>query len=63
MNSKLALEWLKASYSDIVVLEKIVSDDFITQMISFHTQQSVEKSLKALLVFNSQAHTLFLTEC
>ena len=55
MSSKLALEWMKASYSDILVLEKIVNDDFITHMTSFHSQQSVEKSLKALLVFNSQA--------
>jgi len=54
MNKKLALEWLKASYSDILVLEKIVSDDFITHMTSFHSQQSVEKSLKALLEYHSE---------
>ena len=54
MNRKLALEWLKSSYSDILVLEKIVNDDFITHMTSFHSQQSVEKSLKALLEYHSQ---------
>ncbi|MEA1981992.1 MAG: HEPN domain-containing protein [Campylobacterota bacterium] len=54
MNRKLALEWLKAAYSDILVLEKIISDDFITHMTSFHSQQSVEKSLKALLEYHSQ---------
>ncbi|MBL4785883.1 MAG: HEPN domain-containing protein [Cohaesibacteraceae bacterium] len=55
MNKKLGLEWLKASYSDILVLEKIVSEDFITHMTSFHSQQSVEKSFKALLEYHSQA--------
>lgn len=55
MNRKVALEWIKASYSDILVLEKIVSDDFITHMTSFHSQQSIEKSLKALLEYHSQS--------
>ena len=53
MKQKLALEWLKASHSDILVLEKIVNEDLITHMTSFHSQQSVEKSLKALLEFHS----------
>ncbi len=53
MKQELALEWLKASYSDILVLEKIVNDDLITHMTSFHSQQSVEKSLKALLEYHS----------
>lgn len=42
MKQELALEWLKASYSDILVLEKIVNDDLITHMTSFHSQQSIE---------------------
>lgn len=53
MKQELALEWLKASYSDMLVLEKIVNDDLITHMTSFHSQQSVEKSLKALLEYHS----------
>jgi len=54
MSNKLALEWLKASYSDIVVLEKIKDDEFISHMTSFHAQQSIEKALKALLEYNSE---------
>ena len=54
MKKVLAIEWMKASYSDIIVLKKISDDDFITQMTSFHSQQSIEKSLKALLEFHSK---------
>ncbi len=54
MKHELAVEWIKAAYADMIVLEKIVDDSFITQMTSFHSQQSVEKSLKALLEYNSQ---------
>ncbi len=54
MNPQLALAWLKASYGDILVLEKIKDDELITHMTSFHAQQSIEKSLKALLEYHSQ---------
>ncbi|ADN10051.1 HEPN domain-containing protein [Sulfurimonas autotrophica] len=54
MSSALALEWLKASYGDILVLEKIKDEELITHMTSFHAQQSIEKSLKALLEYNTQ---------
>jgi len=53
MKRNMALEWIKASYSDIVVLRKIVDDEFITHMTAFHSQQSVEKALKAILEFYS----------
>ncbi len=55
MNKKLSLEWLKAAYSDIAVLEKIVDDSFITQMTAFHAQQSIEKSLKAILEYHGNS--------
>ena len=54
MKRTLALEWLKASYGDIVVLQKIVDDEFVTHMTAFHSHQSVEKSLKAVLEFYSE---------
>ena len=53
MKQNMALEWLKASYSDLAVLRKIVDDEFVTHMTAFHSQQSVEKSLKAILEFNN----------
>lgn len=52
MKSNLALEWLKASYSDIVVLDSIVDNELITHMTAFHAQQSIEKSLKAILEYH-----------
>jgi HEPN domain-containing protein len=51
MKYNLALEWLKAAYSDLVVLNKIVDDDFVTHMTAFHSQQSIEKTLKAILEY------------
>ncbi len=54
MNQKIAVEWLKASYSDIVVLDKIFLDDFITHITAFHSQQSVEKSFKAILEYHER---------
>jgi HEPN domain-containing protein len=54
MKRNMALEWIKASYSDIVVLRKIADDEFITHMTAFHSQQSVEKALKAILEFHNK---------
>jgi len=53
MKQNMASEWLKASYGDLVVTRKIVDDEFVTHMTAFHSQQSVEKSLKAILEFNN----------
>lgn len=44
MRKNIAAEWLKASYTDLVVAEKILGDDFVTNVTAFHCQQSVEKS-------------------
>ena len=52
MNKKeLATAWLQASYSDLVVIKEIVHNDFLSHMVAFHSQQSIEKSFKALLEF------------
>ena len=32
MNQTLALDWLRAAYSDIVVIESIVANDVVTHM-------------------------------
>ena len=45
----MALAWLKASYSDLVVIEEIVHNDYLSHMVAFHSQQSIEKSFKAIL--------------
>ena len=43
-------EWIKAAYNDIVLLEEIKNNKHLTSILAFHSQQAIEKSLKALLV-------------
>ena len=45
-------EWLKAAYDDILVIEKIYSDELLSHMTAFHSQQCAEKSFKAILEEN-----------
>lgn len=54
MRKNIAVEWLKASYTDLVVAEKILGDDFVTNVTAFHCQQSVEKSFKGILAFYNE---------
>lgn len=49
MATELAKEWLKASLSDLMNIEAILDNDFLTHIIAFHAQQAVEKSLKAIM--------------
>jgi len=44
-----AKEWLKAAYSDLRSIEHILSDSFLTHVVAFHSQQAIEKSLKAIM--------------
>jgi len=46
---KIAEEWLKAATDDLSVVMKIISDDHLTHMVAFHSQQAIEKSLKAVM--------------
>jgi len=54
MATRLAKEWLKASLSDLMSIEAILSNDFLTHIVAFHAQQSVEKSLKAMIEDKNQ---------
>lgn len=49
MKENIAKDWLRSSYSDLVLIEEILGNDFLTHMIAFHAQQSIEKSFKALI--------------
>ena len=44
-----AKEWLKAAQDDLILLEDIKNNTHITNLIAFHSQQAIEKALKALL--------------
>lgn len=46
---RVAEEWLNAAKDDLLVIDRIRSDPLLTNMIAFHAQQCIEKSLKAIL--------------
>ena len=48
-NKKNAIEWLKAANDDLILLDDIIDNQHITNLIAFHSQQAVEKTLKAYL--------------
>ena len=46
---KISEEWLKIAKDDLRVADKIISDEALTHMVAFHSQQCIEKSLKAVM--------------
>jgi HEPN domain-containing protein len=46
---RISEEWLKAARDDLIVIEKIIDDEHLTHMVAFHSQQCIEKSLKAII--------------
>jgi HEPN domain-containing protein len=42
-------QWLHAAEDDLRVVARIASDEYLTHMVAFHTQQCIEKSLKAII--------------
>jgi HEPN domain-containing protein len=51
MNREMAIEWLKSAESDIETIEEIIENGNLTHIVAFHSQQCVEKSIKAILEF------------
>lgn len=47
-------EWLRLAYSDIMNCKEIINNSFLTNIIAFHAQQAVEKSLKAILSYQGE---------
>ncbi|MCD6374082.1 MAG: HEPN domain-containing protein, partial [Caldisericaceae bacterium] len=41
--------WLNLAREDLLVIQKIIDDPTLTNMVAFHAQQAIEKSLKAIL--------------
>ncbi len=54
MGNQLAKEWLKASNDDLSVIAKIIDDANLTHIVAFHSQQAIEKSLKAMIEFDNK---------
>ena len=51
---KIYLEWLRSAFLDLKNIEKIIDDEFLTHIVAFHSQQAVEKSIKALLEYQGK---------
>ncbi len=51
MNREMAKEWLKSAKSDLETIEEIIENSNLTHIVAFHSQQCVEKSIKAILEF------------
>jgi len=44
-----AKSWFESASSDLLVIEEIIENEFLTHMVAFHSQQTIEKILKAVL--------------
>ena len=42
-------EWLNRAKDDLTVIEEIIDNEHLTNMVAFHAQQAVEKTLKAII--------------
>ncbi len=42
-------EWLVAANDDLLIIKEIIDMEYLTHLVAFHAQQSLEKSLKALM--------------
>ncbi|XCN73829.1 MAG: HEPN domain-containing protein [Candidatus Electrothrix aestuarii] len=42
-------EWLDRAKDDLAVIEEIIDNHALTNMVAFHAQQAVEKTLKAVI--------------
>lgn len=48
------MDWLRSAYDDLRLIEHIIDDEYLTNMVAFHAQQAIEKSLKSLLEYRQQ---------
>ena len=42
-------QWLHAAEDDLRVVARIASDEYLAHVVAFHSQQCIEKSLKAII--------------
>ena len=46
-------EWLDYAKADIIVGKNSLSDEFLTNIVAFHCQQTIEKCFKAIIEENN----------
>ncbi len=46
---QLTNDWLNAANDDLITIESIINNPILTNIIAFHAQQAIEKTLKAII--------------
>ncbi|WP_339138430.1 MAG: HEPN domain-containing protein [Candidatus Electrothrix sp. GW3-4] len=41
--------WLNSAGDDLMLIQEIIGNEHLTNMVAFHSQQAIEKSIKAVL--------------
>ncbi|MDM8549381.1 HEPN domain-containing protein [Desulfobacterales bacterium HSG2] len=41
--------WLNTAKDDLILIKEIIDNEILTHMVAFHSQQAIEKSIKAVL--------------
>jgi HEPN domain-containing protein len=51
-NKTIAIEWLQSAQDDLDSIRYLLHVEHLTNIVAFHSQQAVEKSLKALMEYH-----------
>jgi HEPN domain-containing protein len=46
---QLTREWLNAAGDDLITIENLLDNPILTNIVAFHSQQAIEKSIKAII--------------
>ena len=46
---QLTREWLNAAEDDLTAIENLLDNPVLTNIVAFHSQQAIEKSIKAII--------------
>lgn len=41
--------WLRSAKDDLLLIKEIIEKEYLSHMVAFHSQQAIEKSMKAVL--------------
>ena len=46
---QLTRDWLNAAGDDLITIENLLDNPILTNIVAFHSQQAIEKSIKAII--------------
>ena len=52
---KLVEEWLRYAENDLRTISKIIDDEHLTNVVTFHSHQCIEKSFKAIILLKTDS--------